>query len=46
VSGHLDIDPDRLQGADWFVQDWLSPLLLSLLGAAFVYGITHLKLLR
>ena len=40
------IDPARLQGADWFIQDWLSPLLLAMLGAAFVYGLTHLKLAR
>jgi hypothetical protein len=40
------IDPARLQGADWFAQDWLSPLLLAMLGAALVYGVTHLKLVR
>jgi putative intracellular protease/amidase len=40
------IDPTRLQGADWFIQDWLSPLLLGMLGAALVYGVTHLKLAR
>jgi len=40
------INPGRLQGADWFVEDWLSPLLLGMLGAAVVYGITHLKLAR
>jgi len=40
------IDPTRLQGADWFIQDWLSPLLLGMLGAVLVYGLTHLKLAR
>jgi len=40
------IDPARLQGTDWFIEDGLSPLLLAMLGAAFVYGVTHLKLPR
>ena len=40
------IDPTRLKGADWSVQDVLTPPLLSLLGAAAVYGATHLKISR
>jgi hypothetical protein len=40
------MDPTRLQGADWTVQDVLTPLLLSLLGAAAVYGATHLRVSR
>jgi len=40
------IDPTRLTGADSSVQDVLTPLLLSLFGAAAVYGATHLKISR
>jgi putative intracellular protease/amidase len=40
------IDATRLTGADSSVQDVLAPLLLSLLGAAAVYGATHLKFSR
>ncbi len=40
------IDPSRLQGTDWTLQDVLTPLLLSLLGAATVSGATHLKISR
>jgi hypothetical protein len=40
------IDPARLQGADWSVQDVLTPVLLGLLGAALVSGATHLKIAR
>jgi hypothetical protein len=40
------MDPTRLQRADWTIQDVLTPLLLSLLGAAAVYGATHLRVSR
>src|SRR6266567_2606629 len=45
IHGYV-MDPTRLQGADWSAQDVLTPLLLSLLGAAAVYGATHLKTSR
>jgi len=38
------MEPSRPRGADWTVPDVLTPLLLGLLGAAVVYGATHLKL--
>ena len=37
-------DPTRLQGADWSVQEVLTRLVLSLLGAAAFYRATHLKI--
>ena len=40
------IDPSTLQGPAWSVQDVLTPLLISLLGAALVYGATHVKISR
>jgi AraC family transcriptional regulator, transcriptional activator FtrA len=40
------MDPTRLQGSDWTLPDVLTPLLIGLLGAALVYGATHLKLSR
>jgi len=40
------IDPARLQGTDWLGQDWLSPLLLAVVGVAFVYVVTHPKRAR
>ena len=40
------IDPTRLQGSDWTLPDVLTPLVISLLGAALVYGLSHLKLSR
>jgi hypothetical protein len=39
-----DIDPARLQGPDWTLPDVVTPLLIGLLGATLVYGVTHLKL--
>jgi hypothetical protein len=38
------MDAASLQGADWSVRDGLTPLLLGLIGAALVYGATHLKI--
>ena len=40
------MDPNRLQGSDWTLLDVLTPLLIALLGATLVYGITHLNLSR
>ena len=40
------MDSNRLQGSDWTLADVLTPLLISLLGAALVYGLSHLKLPR
>src|SRR5215472_5656832 len=40
------IEPARLRGADWTVQDMLTPVLLSLLGAVFVFGATHVRVNR
>ncbi|MBV9169225.1 MAG: DJ-1/PfpI family protein [Chloroflexi bacterium] len=38
------MDPARLQGSDWTLADVLTPLLIGLLGATLVYGLTHMKL--
>jgi hypothetical protein len=40
------IDPSTLQGPAWSVQDVLTPLLISLLGAALLYGATHMSVSR
>jgi hypothetical protein len=40
------IDPSTLQGPAWSVQDVLTPLLISLLGAVLVYGATHVRISR
>jgi transcriptional regulator GlxA family with amidase domain len=40
------LDPSRLQRADWTPVDIVSPLVIAALGAALVYGATHLKLTR
>ena len=36
----------KTPGTDWLVQDWLSPLLLAVVGVAFVYVVTHPKRAR
>jgi transcriptional regulator GlxA family with amidase domain len=38
------MSPSRLDGADWNLADVLTPLLIGLLGAAVVYGASHLRL--
>ena len=40
------IDPATLEGPAWSVQDLLTPLLVSVLGAALVYGATHVRISR
>jgi AraC family transcriptional regulator, transcriptional activator FtrA len=40
------LDASRLYGADRSMSEVLTPLLLSLLGGATVFGITHLKIAR
>jgi putative intracellular protease/amidase len=40
------LDPTRLQGAAWSVQDVVTPILISLLAASAVYGAAHVQLPR
>lgn len=38
------MDPSRLQGANWTVQDVLTSLVISLVGPLGVYGPSHVRL--